>query len=108
MGLADWIIMLFAIWAFIASARTIRRIGIRRFSLAVGRLGWDLGRIVLAGVGLIGAALARSATDREDCQDNDAGLIGPDLLDISDIENHSLRPGSPWYRGDYFDDDNRS
>jgi hypothetical protein len=108
MGLADWIMMVFAIWAIVVSARTIRRIGIRRFSLAVGRLGWDLGRIALAGVGLIGAALAAGAANREDSKDKDAGLLGPDLMDINDIENHSLRPGSPWYRGDYFEDENRN
>ncbi len=97
MGLADWIMMVFAIWAIVVSMRTIRRIGIRRFSLAVGRLGWDLGRIALAGVGLIGAALA-VASSRPDTENTTVESLehGYDPLDMMDQANH-VRVDSPHY-----------
>ena len=90
-----------AAWATYASVRTIRRIGLRRFGMAVGRLGWDLGKVALGGTALVGGALAASAVSRADGADS--GLIGPDLMDGNDIAN-SGRPESPWYSGDYFDD----
>ncbi len=95
------VLLAIAVWATFASVRTIRRIGLRRFSLAVGRLGWDLGKVALGGTALVGGAVAASAASRSD--DDDSGLIGPDLMDGNDIAN-SGRPESPWYSGDYFDD----
>lgn len=99
------VLLAIAVWATFASVRTIRRIGLRRFSLAVGRLGWDLGKVALGGTALVGGAVAASAASRSDDDDVDSGLLGPDIWDFNDLENHSLRPESPWYSGDYFDDE---
>ncbi len=97
-----------AAWATYASVRTIRRIGLRRFGMAVGRLGWDLGKVALGGAALVGGAVAASAVNRADDDDGDAGLIGPDLMDGNDIAN-SDRAESPWYTGpdigEYFDNE---
>jgi hypothetical protein len=97
MGLADWIIMVFAIWTIVVSARTIRRIGIRRFSLAVGRLGWDLVKITLAGVSLLVGTLAATSSGRSDDNEIDSGLLGPDLMDMNDPANFYDRWDSPLY-----------
>lgn len=32
-------------WVTVASVRTIRRIGLRRYGVAVGRLGWDVTKV---------------------------------------------------------------
>ena len=95
MGLADWIIMLFAIWVFIASARTIRRIGIRRFSLAVGRLGWDIGKIIFgASTLVIGAMAAGSGGRRDHPSIKENGGYDPlDYLDPANVD----RADSPYF-----------
>ena len=97
------VLLAIAVWATFASVRTIRRIGVRRFSLAVGRLGWDLGKVALGGTALVGGAVAASAASRSGDDDTDAGLIGPDYFDIHDIANMD-RPESPFYSGAYYDD----
>jgi len=100
------VLLAVAVWATFASVRTIRRIGLRRFSLAVGRLSWDLGKVALGGAALVGGAVAASAVSRADGADS--GLIGPDLMDGNDLAN-SGRPESPWYSGpdigEYFDNE---
>jgi len=100
------VLLAVAVWATFASVRTIRRIGLRRFSLAVGRLGWDLGKVALGGTALVGGAVVASAANRADVADS--GLIGPDLMDGNDLAN-SGRPESPWYSGpdigEYFDNE---
>ena len=110
MSVTAFVVLAIAVWATYASVRTIRRIGLRRFSLAVGRLGWDLGKVALGGAALGGAALvggavAASSVNRADAADS--GLIGPDLMDGNDPDNYYLRPESPWYSGpdigEYFD-----
>ena len=95
------VLLAVAAWATFASVRTIRRIGLRRFSLAVGRLGWDLGKVALGGTALVGGAVVAAAS-RSDDEDINAGLLGPDLMDVNDIANLG-RPDSPHYIGDYFD-----
>ena len=103
--LFGFVALAIAAWATYASVRTIRRIGLRRFGMAVGRLGWDLGKVALGGTALVGGAMASSAAGRADDDDVDSGLLGPNIWDFNDLENHSLRPESPWYSGDYFDDE---
>ena len=106
MSVTGFAALAIAAWATYASVRTIRRIGLRRFSLAVGRLGWDLGKVALGGTALVGGAVAASAVSRADGADS--GLIGPDLMDGNDLAN-SGRPESPWYSGpdigEYFDNE---
>jgi hypothetical protein len=97
MSVIGSVVLAIAVWATFASVRTIRRIGMRRFGNAVGRLGWDLGKVALGGAALVGGAVAASAVNRAD-DDGDAGLIGPDLMDGNDIAN-SDRAESPWYTG---------
>ena len=107
MSVTAFVVLAIAVWATYASVRTIRRIGLRRFSLAVGRLGWDLGKVALGGTALVGGAVAASAVSRADGADS--GLIGPDLMDGNDLANHFTRPESPWYSGpdigEYFDNE---
>jgi len=91
------VLLAVAVWATFASVRTIRRIGLRRFGKAVGRLGWDLGKVALGGVALVGGAVAASAVNRADVVDS--GLAGPDLLDVDDLDNYYLRPQSQLYIG---------
>ena len=91
--------LVIAILAIVAGVRTIRRIGLRRFSLAVGRLGWDVGKVALSGAALVAGALAASESSRSDETGDDRALIGPDLLDINDMANMD-RPDSPLYIGD--------
>jgi hypothetical protein len=107
MSVAGFVVLAIAVWATYASVRTIRRIGLRRFGKAVGRLGWDLGKVALGGTALVGGAVASSAAGRAGDEDADSGLLGPDIWDFNDLENHSLRPESPWYSGDFFDDDKK-
>jgi hypothetical protein len=101
MSVIGSVVLAIAVWATYASVRTIRRIGLRRFGKAVGRLGWDLGKVALGGTVLVGGAVAAAAS-RSDDEDIDAGLLGPDLMDVNDIANLG-RPDSPHYIGDYFD-----
>ena len=103
MSVTGFVALAIAAWATYASVRTIRRIGLRRFSLAVGRLGWDLGKVVLGGTAVVGGALAASAVSRSDDDDPAHMFTGPDLFDMNDPANLG-RPQSPWYSGDYFDD----
>jgi hypothetical protein len=88
--------LVIALLVVVASARTIRRIGLRRFSLAVGRLGWDVGKVALSGASLVAGALAASAPRKtgEDPFDH-----GYDPFDANDPAN-SARPESPFYAGD--------
>lgn len=106
MSVTAWVIAGISVWAAVASVRTARRIGLRRFSLAVGRLGWDLGKVALGGTAVVAGAVVASAVNRAD--DADSGLIGPDLMDGNDIAN-SDRAESPWYSGgdigEYFDNE---
>ena len=92
-----------AVWATFASVRIIRRIGLRRFGMAVGRLGWDLGKVALGGAALAGGAVVASAASRSDDDDIDAGLLGPDLLDVNDSDNYYVRWQSPLYIGEDLD-----
>ena len=96
------VLLAIAVWATFASVRTIRRIGLRRFGKAVGRLGWDLGKVALGGTALVGGALAASAASRSDDDDAAHMFTGPDLFDMKDPANFG-RPQSPWYIGDAFD-----
>ena len=98
MSVTGFVVLAIAVWATFASVRTIQRIGLRRFGKAVGRLGWDLGKVALGGAALVGGAVAASAVSRTDDDDIDAGLLGPDLLDPGDLDNYTIRPESPlWY-----------
>ena len=106
MSLSGLVVFAVGIWATYAGVRTIQRIGLRRFSVAVGRLSWDLGKVALGGAALVAGAMAASAANRADAADS--GLIGPDLMDGNDLAN-SGRPESPWYSGpdigEYFDNE---
>ena len=102
MSISGLVGLVIAISAIVAGVRTIRRIGLRRFSLAVGWLGWDVGKVALSGAALVAGALAASIASRSDNDDIDAGLLGPDLMDMKDPAN-SDHPESPLYIGDYFD-----
>ena len=99
MSVLGFVGLAIAVWAAVASVRTIRQIGLRRFCLAVGRLGWDLGKVALGGTALVGGALAASAASRANEHDVDPGFLEPDLLDVNDVAN-SGRPQSPLYNGD--------
>jgi len=101
--LVGFVVLAIAVWATYASVRTIRRIGLRRFSLAVSRLGWDLGKVALSGTALVGGAVVASAASRADDDDIDAGLLGPDLLDVNDSDNYYVRWQSPLYIGEDLD-----
>ena len=97
MSISGLVGLVIAILAIVAGVRTIRRIGLRRFSLAVGRLGWDVGKVALSGTALVAGALAASAASRSDDDDMDAGLLGPDLMDMNDPANFYDRWDSPLY-----------
>jgi hypothetical protein len=99
MSVAGFVVLVIAVWATYASVRTIRRIGLRRFSLAVSRLGWDLGKVALSGAALVSGALAASAASRTD---DSKPLFddGHDVFDHTDLSNVYLRPESPLYVGD--------
>ena len=103
MSVTGFVVLAIAVWATFASVRTIRRIGLRRFGMAVGRLGWDLGKVALGGTALVGGAVAASAAGRADDDDIDAGLLGPDLLDVNDSDNYYVRWQSPLYIGEDLD-----
>ena len=103
MSVAGFVVLAIAVWATYASVRTIRRIGLRRFSLAVGRLGWDVSKVALSGAALVAGALAASAASRSDDDDMDAGLLGPDLMDMKDPANFHSRAASPLYIGEDLD-----
>ena len=93
MSVTGFVVLAIAAWATYASVRTIRRIGLRRFSLAIGRLGWDLGKVALGGAAFVGGAVAASAVNRAD------GSVEPDRNDISDITNYT-RANSTLYDDD--------
>ena len=97
MSVTGFVALAIAAGATYASVRTVRRIGLRRFGMAVGRLGWDLGKVALGGAALVGGAVAASAVNRSD--DADSGLAGPDLMDVDDLDNYYLRPQSQLYIG---------
>jgi len=103
MSAIGFVVVAIAVWATFASVRTIRRIGLRRFSLAVGRLGWDLGKVALGGTALVGGALAASAASGADDDHVDSGLLGPDLMDMKDPANFHSRAASPLYIGEDLD-----
>ena len=96
MSVTGFVVLAIAVWATFASVRTIQRIGLRRFGKAVGRLGWDLGKVVLGGAASVAGALAAAAPRNtgEDPFDD-----GHDLLDSSDPVNY-VRTDSPYYVGD--------
>ena len=93
MSVTGFVVLAIAVWATYASVRTIRRIGLRRFSLAVGRLGWDLGKVAMGGAALVGGAAAASAVSRSDSDPE------PDPLDPFDPDNYAVRPESPLWTG---------
>ena len=103
MSISGLVGLVIAILAIVAGVRTIRRIGLRRFSLAVGRLGWDVGKVAVSGATLVAGALAASAASRSDDDDMDAGLLGPDLMDMKDPANFHSRAASPLYIGEDLD-----
>lgn len=103
MSVIGFVVVAIAVWATFASVRTIRRIGLRRFGKAVGRLGWDLGKMALGGTALVGGAVVTSAASRSDDDDSDAGLLNPDLLDVNDSDNYYVRWQSPLYIGEDLD-----
>ena len=98
MSATGWVIAGIGVWAVVASVRTARRIGLRRFSLAVGRLGWDLGKVALGGTAVVAGAVVASAARSADSEeiDNDPD---PDLLDVNDLANFTSRPASPLWSG---------
>ena len=96
MSVARFVVLAIAVWATYASVRTIRRIGLRRFGMAVGRLGWDVGKVALGGTALVAGALAAAAQRNTGENPFDDGH---DLLDSSDPVNH-VRTDSPHYVGD--------
>jgi len=98
MSLTGFVVFAVGIWATYASVRTIRRIGLRRFSLAVGRLGWDLGKVALGGAALVAGTMAASAVSRAESNDSDVDPE-PDLLDVNDLANFTSRPASPLWSG---------
>ena len=95
MSLSGFVVFAVGIWATYASVRTIQRIGLRRFSVAVGRLCWDLGKVAVGGMAVVGGAVAASAPNPTD---DDA----PDPLDPFDPDNYTVRPDSPlrWTEND--------
>lgn len=83
MSATVWVIAGIGVWAVVASVRTSRRIGLRRFSLAVGRLGWDLGKVALGGTAVVAGAVVASAASRSDDH------VEPDRNDLADITNYT-------------------
>jgi len=108
MSLSGFVVFAVGIWATYASIRTIRRIGLRRFSVAVGRLGWDLGKVALGVTAVVAGAVVGGAARGADEETNGSGLNGPDLMDINDPDNYYLRPQSPLYIGIAEDLDNEN
>ena len=110
MSVTGFVALAIAAWATYASVRTIRRIGLRRFSLAVGRLGWDLGKVALGGAALVGGAMVTAAPRNAD--KNPGGPLdiddGHDIWDPSDPVNYIRadspvnpnNPGASYYLGD--------
>jgi len=85
----DFVLLAIAVWAMVASVRSIRKNGLRQFGLIVGRRTMKIMRgawgffIVMCG----GTTPSRSEIDS-----------GPDLNDPGDIHNVAIRPESPlWY-----------
>ena len=101
--LFGFVVLAIAAWATYASVRTVRRIGLRRFGMAVGRLGWDLGKVALGGAALVGGAVTASAVSRADDDDDGQIFTGSDLMDINDSANYYVNWDSPLYIGDAFD-----
>lgn len=95
MSISGLVGLVIAILAIVAGVRTIRRIGLRRFSLAVGRLGWDVGKVALSGAALVAGALAASAP-RGSEEGKHFFDHGYDPLDLTDQAN-SVRVDSPYY-----------
>ena len=103
MSVTGFVVLAIAAWATYASVRTTRRIGLRRFGMAVGRLGWDLGKAALGGAALVGGAVAASAASRSDDDGAARMFTGPDRMDINDSDNYYVNWDSPLYIGDAFD-----
>jgi hypothetical protein len=97
MSVTGFVLLAIAVWAIFASVRTIRRIGLRHFSLAIGRLGWDLGKVALSGAALVVGALAAASASGSD-EDKPVEIFehGYDPLDLTDQANH-VRVDSPYY-----------
>jgi len=102
MSVIGSVVLAIAVWATFASVRTIRRIGLRRFGMAVGRLGWDVGKVALGGTALVGGAVAAAAS-RADDEGAARMFTGPDRMDINDSDNYYVNWDSPLYIGDAFD-----
>ena len=104
MSVAGFVVLVIAVWATYASVRTIRRIGLRRFGKAVGRLSWDLGKVALGGTALVSGAVVASTASRS-ADDGDGRLFtGPDLMDLNDSANYHVNWKSPLYMGDASDE----
>ncbi|MBK1674817.1 hypothetical protein CKO35_16290 [Ectothiorhodospira shaposhnikovii] len=56
-------------WVTVASVRTIRRIGLRRYGVAVGRLGWDVSKVGVQFLVLV-AGMAWAMVRSDDSEDN--------------------------------------
>jgi len=99
MSLSGLVVFAVGIWATYASVRTIQRIGLRRFSVAVGRLGWDLGKVALGGTAAVAGAVVASAVSGEDDDSATPGFTDLDPVDLND-PLYDNRPvdgiDSPW------------
>jgi hypothetical protein len=73
-----------ALWAIHASIRIIRRIGFRRYGAAVGRLGWDVSKVSLAFLVLMGKSMRTSKSSDNDVLYNGYGFREVGQLPLSD------------------------
>ena len=103
MSATGWVIAGIGVWAVVASVRTARRIGLRRFSLAVGQLGWDLGKVALGGAAVVAGAVVASAPNPADDDGAARMFTGPDRMDINDSDNYYVNWDSPLYIRDASD-----
>jgi hypothetical protein len=102
MSVAGFVVLAIAVWATYASVRTIRRIGLRRFGMAVGRLGWDLGKVASAGL----PSWAARWRHRQQAVRMTMTLIQGSRVPTSwtsTIRQLLRAAGIPLYIGDYFD-----
>lgn len=101
----DYLWLAIAIWATIASIRSIRKNGLRQFGLTVGRrtvktMRWAWGFFIV----MCGGPAPRSEPvdsglggDGPIQWQNDDGIVGPNIWDGKELEKYALRPHTTWY-----------
>lgn len=77
-------------WVTVASVRTIRRIGLRRYGVAVGRLGWDVSKVGVQFLVLV-AGMAWAMVRSDDSEDNPCYYGGPELKKVGQIDGVFLK-----------------